>query len=84
MVARIILLVPCSGLFFLTRCKFFRILQMGSLLRKIYSGLLAIHEEVRLWVAIAEIGTDAIMSMQMAYSLKPWIAKYFSLQLQPK
>ena len=66
------------------RCKFSRISRMGSLLGKIYSGLL---HEVRLWVAIAEIGTDAIMSMQMAYkhlSLKPWIAKYFDLQLQPK
>ena len=42
--------VPYRGLFFLDG--------MGSLL-KIYSGLL---HEVRLWVAIAEIGTDTVMS----------------------
>ena len=36
---------------------------MGSLLEKIYSGS---YEEVQLWVAIAEIDTDTIMSMQMA------------------
>ena len=54
---------------------------MDSLLGKIYSWLL--HEGVQLWVVIAEIGMD----MQMAYkhlSLKPWIAKYFSLKLQSK
>ena len=42
--------VPYRGLFFLDG--------MGSLL-KIYSGLL---HEVPLWVAIAEIGTDTVMS----------------------
>ena len=40
---------------------------MGSLLGRIYSGLL---HEVRLWVAIAEIGTDAIMAYKHL-SLKP-------------
>ena len=44
---------------------------MSSLLGKTYSGLL---HEVRLWVAIAEIGTDAMMhDFQMAglSTLKP-------------
>ena len=36
-----------------------RISQMSSLLGKIYSELL---HEVPLWAAIAEIGTDAVMS----------------------
>ena len=50
--------VPYSGLYIIIfpRCKFS---QMGSLLGKIYSRLL---HEVQLWVTIAEIGMDAIMS----------------------
>ena len=43
--------------YFPYRCKFSPISRMGSLLRKIYSGLL---HEVRLWVIISEIGTDTI------------------------
>ena len=52
----------------------------GLTIQEIYSGLL---HKVRLWVTIAEIGTDAINYVQMAYKhlrLKPWVAKYFSLQ----
>ena len=44
---------------------------MGSLLGKIYSGLL---HEVQLWVAIAEIGMDAIMSRWPIIFLKPWVS----------
>ena len=36
-----------------------QISRMGSLLGKIYFGML---HEIQLWVAIAEIGRDAIMS----------------------
>ena len=35
-------------------------------------------------MAIAEIGTDAIMSRWSIYKPKPWIPKYFIVQLQPK
>ena len=41
--------------------------------------------KVRMWDAIAEIGMDAIMSRwPINLTLKPWVAKYISLQLQPK
>ena len=49
------------------------------------NGLTTQVDEVRLWVTISVIGMDAIISRCMAYkhlSLKPWVAKYFSLQLQ--
>ena len=69
---------------------------MGLLLGKIYSGLLHhidniramvvyylwLHEG-RLWVAISEIGMDKIMS-RWPINIKPWVAKYLGLQLQPK
>ena len=55
---------------------------MGSLLWKIYSGLL---HGVRFWAAIAEIGMDAIYARwPITFKPKPWVAKYFNLQLQLK
>ena len=64
-------MIPSHTLWRVTfcRCQFSKISQMGSLLKKIYSGLL---HEVQLWVAIAEIGADAIMSKwHENLSLKP-------------
>ena len=43
---------------------------MGSLLGKIYPGLLY------MWVAVAEIGMNTMSRWPI--SLKPWVAKYFA------
>ena len=57
---------PYSGLFSLG-ANLPRISRMVSVLRKNYSGLL---HEGRLWVTIAEIGTDTIMSRWPITSFK--------------